>query len=223
VRVHAVRTHWHTHPRDETLRDRSAVCAPRCPLMCTRCPTPPPAVPPRGMRRGRGGCCGVTTNVGGRGARCPRRRLRLRAGPARRSPSRLAVAGVHFLRTVYGSLNEARRQPGGYDIMSVLTGVGSEGPRRCQQNAAEDGTRADIFVRQVGSLGTGEPIELLLRAIFTRWPTTTIEQRWCFCWGGSGVRSRSRRQSAGARPEGYCTELFEELVEGDSFRELHVQ
>ena len=64
---------------------------------------------------------------------------------------------------------------------------------------------------------------LLLRAIFTRWPTTTIEQRWCFCWGGSGVRSRSRRQSAGARPEGYCTELFEELVEGDSFRELHVQ
>ena len=63
----------------------------------------------------------------------------------------------------------------------------------------------------------------VLRAIFTRWPTTTIEQRWCFCWGGSGVRSRSRRQSAGARPEGYCTELFEELVERDSFRELHVQ
>ena len=77
--------------------------------------------------------------------------------------------------------------------------------------------------RALWALGNLYDRATVLRAIFTRWPTTTIEQRWCFCWGGSGVRSRSRRQSAGARPEGYCTELFEELVERDSFRELHVQ
>ena len=77
--------------------------------------------------------------------------------------------------------------------------------------------------RALWALGNLYDRATVLRAIFTRWPTTTIEQRWCFCWGGSGVWSRSRRQSAGARPEGHCTELFEELVERDSFRELHVQ
>ena len=95
--------------------------------------------------------------------------------------------------------------------------------RRHRNYTGSTRCRIPTDVRQAGSLGIGEPIELLLRAIFTRWPTTTIEQRWCFCWGGSGVRSRSRRQSAGARPEGYCTELFEELVEGNSFRELPVK